>query len=83
MAPALALLTTLVAAVLPDDPPRPAILPGEHELPLVHGGFAAPTAWLALWRGDAWVCWDLADHPCWQRLDLAGQVDLRDRKSVV
>lgn len=76
MAPALALLTTLVAAVLPDDPPRPAILPGEHELPLVHGGFAAPTAWLALWRGDAWVCWDLADHPCWQRLDLAGQVDL-------
>lgn len=47
-----------------------------RELPLVHGGFAAPTAWLALWRGDAWVCWDLAATSCWQRLDLAGQVDV-------
>ena len=55
-----------------DRPP-----PGDpRELPLVSGGFAAPSAWLALWRGDAWVCWDLAAFQCWQRLDLAGPLDL-------
>ncbi len=61
---------------------RPSLAPPRQqplsapELPLVHGGFAAPTAWLALWRGDVWVCWDLAAASCWQRLDLAGQVDV-------
>lgn len=44
-------------------------------LPVLHGGAAAPDAWLALWRGDAWVCWRPAPA-CWQRLDLAGLVDL-------
>ncbi|MBK7825779.1 hypothetical protein [Nannocystis sp.] len=48
----------------------------ERELPLVHGGFAAPTAWLALWRGDAWICWDAELPTCWQRLELTGIVDL-------
>jgi hypothetical protein len=56
-------------------PPR-QLEASARELPLVHGGFAAPTAWLALWRGDAWVCWDLATPSCWQRLDLAGQLDV-------
>lgn len=46
------------------------------DLPLVYGGFAAPAAWLALWRGDAWVCWDAGAEHCWQRLDVAGVVDL-------
>lgn len=60
-------LATDIADAPPADP---------RELPLVPGGFAAPGAWLALWRGDAWVCWDLAAFQCWQRLDLAGHIDL-------
>lgn len=61
--------------------PRPTdddLMPiaGERELPLVHGGFAAPAAWLALWRGDAWICWDAELPACWQRLELTGLVDL-------
>lgn len=29
------------------------------------------------WRcGDAWVCWDAPDARCWQRLELAGTVDV-------
>ena len=49
--------------------------PLDDAIPAVHGGFAAPTAWLALWRGEAWICWEpRAD--CWQRLELAGLVDL-------
>lgn len=59
-----------------DAPTQTPVSGPERELPLVHGGFAAPSAWLALWRGDAWICWDLAMSQCWQRLDLAGQVDL-------
>ena len=52
-------------------------LPDRHDdLPAVHGGFAAPNAWLALWRGEAWVCWDASASACWQRLELAGVVDL-------
>lgn len=51
-------------------------VPQGDSLPLVHGGFAAPRAWLALWRGDAWVCWDAPDPRCWQRLELAGIVDV-------
>jgi len=46
------------------------------DLPAVSGGFAAPGAWLALWRGDAWICWDASAPGCWQRLELAGVVDL-------
>ena len=87
MAPALAsLLVALTAArdllatpTAPDadpfliTPPPPD--PG-RELPLVHGGFTAPTAWLALWRGDAWICWDAELPACWQRLELTGLIDL-------
>jgi hypothetical protein len=54
---------------LPDPPPS------SEPLPLVYGGRAAPGAWLALWRGDAWVCWAPAPG-CWQRLDLTGVVDV-------
>ncbi len=77
-------LSPLLAALANDplDPsllePAPSLRPSraaERELPLVHGGSAAPAAWLALWRGDAWVCWTAAAD-CWQRLDLAGVVDL-------
>ena len=51
--------------------------PDRHDdLPAVHGGFAAPGAWLALWRGEAWVCWDASASACWQRLELAGVIDL-------
>jgi hypothetical protein len=75
-------LSPLLAALAHDpsllDPApslRPPTIERTRELPLVHGGVAAPTAWLALWRGDAWVCWTAAAD-CWQRLDLAGVVDL-------
>ncbi|MBA3549670.1 MAG: hypothetical protein H0T76_24595 [Nannocystis sp.] len=51
-------------------------LPQGDGLPLVHGGFAAPRAWLAVWRGDAWVCWDAPEPRCWQRLELADIVDV-------
>lgn len=47
----------------------------DDAIPAVPGGFAAPSAWLALWRGEAWVCWQAAPD-CWQRLELAGLVDL-------
>jgi len=57
-------------------PTEMIVTPPDDSLPLVHGGFAAPGAWLALWRGDAWVCWDAPDPRCWQRLDLAGTIDL-------
>ena len=50
--------------------------PPQQVLPAVHGGFAAPTAWLALSHGEAWVCWDAGAPGCWQRLELAGLVDL-------
>jgi hypothetical protein len=63
-----ALILALVRGVIPTPP--------GDSLPLVHGGIAAPGAWLALWRGDAWVCWDAPDPRCWQRLDLAGTIDL-------
>jgi hypothetical protein len=49
--------------------------PLDDAIPAVHGGFAAPTAWLALWRGEAWICWDPGGER-WQRLELAGVVDL-------
>lgn len=64
-------LAPLLALVLGTTPTPP-----DDSLPLVHGGFAAPRAWLALWRGDAWVCWEAPDPRCWQRLDLAGTIDL-------
>lgn len=57
---------------------EPAAAPTRAEaapLFLVHGGAVAPDAWLALWRGDAWMCWRPAPG-CWQRLELAGIVDL-------
>lgn len=44
-------------------------------LALIDGGRAAPGAWLAIWRGEAWVCWR-AGAGCWQRLDLLGVVDV-------
>lgn len=56
--------------------PTAELHPGPDPLPLVHGGFAAPSAWLALWRGEAWVCWEAGVDGCWQRLELAGVVDL-------
>jgi hypothetical protein len=62
--------------VLVTTPAAPILAPSDDSLPLVHGGFAAPGAWLALWRGDAWVCWDAPAPRCWQRLDLADTVDL-------
>jgi len=67
----LALILAFVTA-----PTEVLVTPPDDSLPLVHGGFAAPGAWLALWRGDAWVCWDAPDPRCWQRLDLAGTIDL-------
>ena len=64
----------------PASPPvvattAPADLSSAEQLTLLHGGHAAPDAWLALWRGDAWVCWRPAPD-CWQRLDLLGSVDV-------
>ena len=44
-------------------------------LALIDGGRAAPGAWLAVWRGEAWVCWNPGPG-CWQRLDLLGKVDV-------
>lgn len=70
----LPLILVLLLRPEPDLPVKPAA--ATDDLPLVHGGFAAPAAWLALWRGDAWVCWDAAVERCWQRLDLAGVVDV-------
>ncbi len=65
-------LLSLVAALHSVEPTDLLTTP---PLPLVHGGSAAPSAWLALWRGEAWVCWQ-ASVDCWQRLELAGVVDL-------
>ena len=72
MSPALLpLLAALVAE--PSPPPR-------DDVPAVDGGLAAPGAWLADWRGEAWVCWEAGAPACWQRLELAGvvAVDLQD-----
>jgi len=69
--PLLSLLSLLMNEPLPDRHPA-----RHDDLPAVYGGFAAPGAWLALWRGDAWVCWDASASGCWQRLELAGVVDL-------
>ena len=65
----LAALVTDLAADLREPPPQ-------QVLAAVHGGFAAPTAWLALWHGEAWICWDAGAPGCWQRLELAGVVDI-------
>src|SRR5690606_16939477 len=60
---ALLLLFFDVAAV----EPTPAVL---------HGGRAAPRAWLASVRASLWICWDdgarrgVPDPDCWQRVDL-------------
>jgi len=62
----------------PADPGPP---PADDALPLVHGGLVAPHAWLALWRGDAWVCWDAPAPDCWQRLELAELVELPDLRA--
>ena len=70
----LALILAFVTG--PAEVTTPRVLEPDDPLPTVHGGFAAPLAWLALWRGDAWVCWDAPDPRCWQRLDLAGTNDL-------
>ena len=52
----LALILAFVTG--PAEVTTPRLLEPDDPLPTVHGGFAAPLAWLALWRGDAWVCWD-------------------------
>lgn len=70
----LALILAFVTG--PAEVTTPRVLEPDDPLPTVHGGFAAPLAWLALWRGDAWVCWDAPDARCWQRLELAGTVDV-------
>lgn len=69
-------LVFLLAAMFGRDlpPPRPG-LERVEQLRTIHGGRAAPGAWLALWRGDAWVCWRPGPG-CWQRLELAGVVDV-------
>ncbi len=65
--PLLPLLAALVAV------PEPGARDGVQA---VDGGSAAPAAWLALWRGEAWVCWDAGTPSYWQRLELAGIVDV-------
>jgi len=43
---------------------------------LLHGGKAAPRAWLAAVHSALWICWDdgsgrgAPDDACWQRVDL-------------
>lgn len=59
--------------------PTPAVL---------HGGRAAPRAWLASVRAALWICWDDGarrgppDPDCWQRVDLpAGGADPRELRA--
>lgn len=76
----LALLLAPLLALLSSSPePAPAAL---------HGGRAAPHAWLAVHRGALWICWDdglrrgAADPGCWQRIDLPLEVDPREVRGM-
>jgi len=72
----MALPLLLLLAGLASEPPLDPSVDRHEAVPAVHGGFAAPGAWLVLWHGEAWVCWDASTGDCWQRLELAGLVDL-------
>lgn len=69
----------LVTLLLPSPEPPPAVL---------HGGRAAPRAWLAVDRGALWLCWDdgarrgAPDPDCWQRVELPTAVDPRELRAV-
>ncbi|MFY0530709.1 hypothetical protein [Nannocystis pusilla] len=65
--------------------------PAIHEPPalLLHGGSAAPRAWLGAIRSALWVCWDdgsrrgAPDAACWQRVDLPpGAPDPREARAA-
>jgi hypothetical protein len=56
--------------------------------PVVHGGQAAPRAWLAALPDALWICWDdrsrrgPPDPACWQRVELpAGGPDPRELRA--
>ncbi|MDC0719580.1 hypothetical protein [Nannocystis bainbridge] len=65
--------------------------PGALEPPplLLHGGSAAPRAWLGAVHSALWICWDDGsrrgppDAACWQRVDLPpGSPDPRDARAA-
>ena len=63
--------------------------PAEPSPAVLHGGRAAPHAWLAVHRGALWICWDdgarrgALDPDCWRRIELPpGAVDPRELRAV-
>jgi hypothetical protein len=65
--------------------------PGVLEPPplLLHGGSAAPRAWLGAVQSALWICWDdgtrrgAPDAACWQRVDLPpGAPDPREARAA-